>query len=96
MYAVCNKKAIGSAYKNWIMNLILKISLVDSQDKLESHHHGYCVEVAMDKINWKHTTVSIILLFENTVFCLQYLWQTNSERRIVWNDPQWNQMKFIQ
>lgn len=96
MDVVCIKKAIGSTYKNWIMHFILKISLVDSQDKLESYHHGYCVEVAMDEINWKHTSVSIIPLSENTVFYLQYLWQTDSERRIVWNDPEWNQMRPTQ
>lgn len=73
MYVECNQKTTGSAYKNWIMHFIPKISLVYRQDKLESHHHGYCVEVAMDEINWKHTTVTIIPLSENMVFYLQYL-----------------------
>lgn len=50
----------------------------------------------MDEINWKHTSASIIPLSENTVFYLQYLWQTDSERRIVWNDPEWNQMRPTQ
>lgn len=34
----------------------------------------------MDESNWKHKTVSIIPLSENTAFYLQYLWQTDSER----------------
>lgn len=50
----------------------------------------------MDEINWKHETVSIILLSENTGFYLQYLWQSDSERKIVCNDPEWNKMRFTQ
>lgn len=76
------------------MNLILKMSQVERQGKLESHHHGYCVEVAMNEMDWKLTTVSIIPLSENRVFYLQYLWQTDSERGIVWNNPEWNQIRF--
>lgn len=44
----------------------------------------------------QNTTVSTIPLSENRVFYLKYLWQTDSERGIVWNDPEWNQIRFTQ
>lgn len=91
MHAVCNKTSIGSAFENWIMNLILKIRLVEREGKLKSHHHGYCMEVAMDEINWKDTSVSIIPLSKSMVFYSQYLWQTDSD---IWNYPEWNQIIF--
>lgn len=57
MYVECNKQTIGSAYNNWIMNPILEIRLLENQGKLESDHHGYCVEATMGKMNWKYTAV---------------------------------------
>lgn len=45
----------------------------------------------MDESNWKHKTVSIIPLSENTAFYLQYLWQTDSERNgMTQNGMKWD------
>lgn len=85
MYVECNKEARGSAYKNWIMNLILEIRLLESQGKPESDHHGYCVDTAMGEMNWNYTTIFTysIPLSENrgvnlfAIFIVNYFWKKN-------------------